>query len=151
MIYSNLNANVVVIEYLASLFRSNESVGDIVFGFDNDFFNGQRNFPLVHIMQTRMRLNENRILFDFDIAIVSERDRQKRVVDNFYGDNIVDNLNESTAIFITAMNVLMLQHNEFDILLEDFPSADTIIDLPMGVDGCESSITLSIQNEISSI
>jgi len=149
--YSNLNPNAIVAQYLIDLFKSDPLVNKIKFGnktireIDKKVL-----FPLVHIIPMGFNLEQNRINFLFDIACVSLRNTETSFQNEIFEDNMIDNMSEASAILIKALNILMFQNNEFDIEVDDSVNA-YVIDFQgiSGLDGYNASVVLSIQNEIS--
>jgi len=148
--YSDLNPNAVVVKYLVDLFRSNPLVNDIKFGAKSlREIDKAQLFPLVHIIPLKFNLTANRIEFPFEIACVSLRNIEPALMDNFFEDNFIDNLNQSSAILIKAFNTLLFQDNKYDILIDENISGDVIDFLGTTLlDGYVAKIVLSIQNEI---
>jgi hypothetical protein len=67
----------------------------------------------------------------------------------FFGDNLIDNLNQSAGILGKELTKIELQRNLYDIILESSTSAQPIIFADKNLlDGFECSITLSVQNSI---
>lgn len=146
-----LNPYAITSKYLTNLFEQNKLVNTVIFGTaDQTDLNKTNIFPLAHIMPGQVQLVENRFQFQFDIAVVNMRQiKKKPQTDKIFGDNLIDNLNESFAILAKELTTLDLQQNEFDILLESSTAAQPIIFADKNLlDGFEVTIVLSIQNEI---
>lgn len=153
MVYSDLNPNAVVIEYLRQLFNSDPLVNDVQlidFKSEMDLQNASL-FPKVYILPNGFRYADNSIEFLFEVAVVSERNQEPTITDSFYKNNFIDNLNQSCAIIMKAMNKLMFKENEFGIQILEGWSANVIADSKFNLlDGYEVSIVLSMQNEVGS-
>jgi hypothetical protein len=65
-------------------------------------------FPLVHIMPGTFELVENRLEIVFDIA-VSIRQTSTTLGDKVFGDNLIDNLNQSAGILGKELTKIELQ------------------------------------------
>lgn len=153
MVYSELNPNAVVIEYLYQLFKNDPLVNDVqLIDFKSEMdLDKDSLFPKVYILPNGFRYAENSIEFLFEIAILTLRNQEPTITDNFYKDNFTDNLNQSCAIFMKAANNLMYQDNQFGIQILDGWSANVIADAKFSLlDGYEASIVLSMQNEVPS-
>jgi hypothetical protein len=146
-----LNGYAVTTQFLIDSFKSNSLVNTIIFGAaDNRDLNKADIFPLVHIMPGTFELVENRLEIVFDIAVVSIRQTPVTTQgDKVFGDNLIDNLNQSSAILAKELTRIELKANPYDIILESSTAAQPIIFADKNLlDGFECSITLSIQNSI---
>lgn len=152
MVYTNLNPNAVVIEYLHQLFKNISLVNDVqLIDFKSEMdLDKDLLFPKVYILPNGFRSSENSIEFQFEVAVVSLRNQEPTNTDSFYKNNFADNLNQSCSIIMLALNQLMYQHNKYHISLLDNWTANVIADAKFNLlDGYEASIVLSIQNEVS--
>ncbi len=148
-----MNPNAVVVEYLRQLFSNDPLVNDVQlidFKSEMDLQNASL-FPKVYILPNGFRYADNSIEFLFEIAVVSERNIEPSNTDNFYKNNFIDNLNDSCAILMKALNNLMYQENQFGIHILEGWTANVIADSRFTLlDGYEASIVLSMQNEVPS-
>jgi hypothetical protein len=55
-------------------------------------------FPLVHIMPGTFELVENRLEIVFDIVVSMRQTPSTTLGDKVFGDNLIDNLNQSAGI-----------------------------------------------------
>lgn len=147
-----MNSYAITTQFLIDQFESNSLVNTIIFGaVDTTDLNKSNIFPLVHIWPSNWRLSGNRIEFTYDIAVVSARHIPKKTqTSKIFGDNLIDNLNQATAILSKELTSLELKRNEYDIILESSTDSKPIIFWEKNLlDGWESTIVLSIQNTIS--
>jgi hypothetical protein len=140
----------IVSKYLTDLFQEDSLVNTVIFGEVNDReLNKADIFPLVHIMPRVVQPNGGVITLSYDIAVVGVR----TVPDHFqtqkiFGDNLIDNLNESYQILVNAYSKMYTLDNDYGI---DMLSADAMQPIVLTgqtlLDGFEQGFVLQIKNE----
>lgn len=147
-----LNAESVVTNFLTELFQNDLLVNTVIYGKpDGKDLNKSNIFPLVHIAPATVNFDENRIDFEFPVAVFDIRDiRNDSSEGKIFSDNLIDSLNTATSIIGRVLTTLSLQNNDLGIELIAHTQLDSIVFSDKNIlDGRQFTLTLSIQNTIS--
>lgn len=144
-----MNSYAITAKFLTELFEANPLVNTVIFGADMDI-NKTNIFPLVHIFPGEMSMADNRLEMTFEIAVVNQRQTPNHSqMDKIFGNNLIDNLNLTSAILTQEITKIEMQYNDFDITIASATPAQPIIYADKNVlDGFECTLVLSIQNII---
>lgn len=150
MITSKNNPYATIAFFLADLFRNNPLINTTIFEtVDSIDLNKENIFPLAHIIPGLVTIVDNRVEAEFTLVVANIRTKSNKPNDKLFGDNLIDNLNTSIAILTKVITKISLQENEFDIILvSSTPAQPVIFSGKNLLDGYETTIVLSIQNEI---
>ncbi|MFC4477414.1 hypothetical protein [Flavobacterium chungangensis] len=143
-----------VVNYIRDTFKSDKLVNEVIFGpLDDRNLASNNIYPLVHITPLNTSYSSgddtfNFISFSFEIAVIEIR--QKGIQfgkDEFYKDNLIDNLNLANQIMVNALSVIRSDYNQDEIFFESVTDAQPIIfqDTQL-LDGWMIDLTLNIPN-----
>lgn len=154
MLVSKLNGYAVASQFLIDQFDSNSLVNTVIYGVpEAKDLNRTNIFPIVNISPSTLMTAGNRLEIEFDIAVLDIRKIPNQLqTSKIFGDNLIDSLNTCSAIITKEITKLDLQRNEFDIVLVSSTAARPIIFSETNLlDGWETTIVISIQNEIETL
>lgn len=140
----------IVCRYVTEIFEENPLVNTIIFGeISERELNKTNIFPIAHIMPREVTPKAGLIEISFDVAVVGVRTQPNHFqTQKIFGDNLIDNLNESCQILSNAYSRMYLEENEYGIdLLSATAMQPIILSGQTLLDGYEMSLTFQIKNE----
>lgn len=111
--------------------------------------NKENIYPLVNMDMLSADVQNDVIVFDFRITIVSQRDIRPQKTDSklLSDSNYIDNINETLSIAQRFINVLTRQNNDENIEIVSQSDIDILDNWRGGgLDGVQFTIELSIPN-----
>lgn len=147
-----MNELSIVSDFTIDKFKSNPLVNTIAFEKTVEMdYNKENLYPLVNIDMTNSVVTDQEIGVNYIITIVEARDVDNELNnDKIYGSNMIDNLNECHTIAVKFINEIRKQNNDYSIEMTNLSSI-TFLKLYEGVlDGVRFTMTLNIENGITS-
>ena len=151
MINSKLNGYATTTLYILEQFAANPNVNTVFFGTaDINELNKSDIFPIVHVSQGVAKVSGQAIEIEYDIAVLDVRkDPNTFQSSKIIGGNLIFSLNTCLAILSKEIKKLELARNPHFIRFVNATPNEPIIfsDITL-LDGWETKLTVSIQNEV---
>lgn len=147
-----MNELSIVSDFTINKFKSNPLVNTIAFEKTVEMdYNKENLYPLVNIDMINSVVTDQEIGVNYIITIVEARDVDNELNnDKIYGSNMIDNLNECHTIAVKFINEIRKQNNDYSIEMTNLSSI-TFLKLYEGVlDGVRFTMTLNIENGVTS-
>lgn len=147
-----MNELSIVSDFTIAKFKENPLVNTIAFEKTAEMdYNKENLYPLVNIDMVNSVVTDQEIAINYTITVVEDRDVDNELNnDKIYGSNMIDNLNECHTIAVKFINEVRKQNNEYSIEMSNLTTL-TFLKLYNGnLDGVRFSITLTIENGITS-
>lgn len=149
-----MNETSKINDFIVELFDANDLVNTIsIIPTGLIDLNKENIYPLVNVDMLSADVQNDVIVFDFRITIVSQRDIKPRKTDSklLSDSNYLDNINETLSIAQRFINVLVRQNNEENIDIISQSDIDILKNWRGGgLDGVQFTIELSIPNSDTS-
>ena len=145
----NMNAFLLITDFIRDCFRSNSYVKTILFARTEEKDLYKKNiYPLVHINPVSAPLNSSYTnTFTYEIGVFDQRDiSDDQIIDKFEGnDNLQDNLNITYSILDSFIKKLRNENNTLNIELVSVSDASPLLYSDINLlDGWFITVTLSI-------
>lgn len=147
-----MNELSIVSDFTIAKFKENPLVNTITFEKTAEMdYNKENLYPLVNIDMVNSVVTDQEIAINYTITVVEDRDVDNELNnDKIYGSNMIDNLNECHTIAVKFINEVRKQNNEYSIEMSNLTTL-TFLKLYSGnLDGVRFSMTLTIENGITS-
>lgn len=147
-----MNELSIVSDFTIAKFKENPLVNTIAFEKTAEMdYNKENLYPLVNIDMVNSVVTDQEIAINYTITVVEDRDVDNELNnDKIYGSNMIDNLNECHTIAVKFINEVRKQNNEYSIEMSNLTTL-TFLKLYNGnLDGVRFSMTLTIENGITS-
>lgn len=146
-----MNEVSTICNYIFRAFSADSLVHTIAFSKTQELdYNKANIYPLVNVDVLSSTVTEIDVQLNYTITIIEARDVDNELNnDKMYGNNLIDNLNETHSIASRFITVLQGQNN--DELIEIITLSDIrFLKLYNGCDGCQFDIRLSIPKDMTS-
>lgn len=147
-----MNELSIVSNFTVDKFKSNPLVNTLAFEKTAEMdYNKENIYPLVNIDIVNSTVTDHEISILYTITIVQDRDIEPVLNnDKLFGSNLIDNLNECHTIAVKFINELKKQNNDFDIEMTQLSNLNFLKLYNGTLDGVRFSMTLAIENTVTS-
>jgi hypothetical protein len=146
-----MNESSLLNNWIIDQFDLDDSVNTISTVDTREMDNNKTNiYPLVNVDLLSSQILEQVIIQSFKVTVIQQRDIYSRKTDSklLENSNYIDNINETHSICQRFINVLTHQNNDINIEIDRLTDLDILKNWRgSGVDGCQFTIDLSIQNK----